>query len=517
VTSPTVEIRPEVAIYSAFARLNYKSWYALAEFVDNSLQSYQTTQEQIKAADGALQPLRVTILLGEDFIEVKDNAGGIAWRDFPRAFLPASPPPDASGLSEYGLGLKAAACWFSKRWSVRTKAVGEPVERTITFDVPTITATHLDRLPIDERAAPATSHYTILTLENLNVRPRARTVDKIKRHLASIYRVFIRDGTLELQVDTDFLEYLSPELLEAPYFLDPGGSPRKWRREFSLQLDETHRIWGWAGILKRASVANAGLAVFRRQRLIEGSYGEAYRPEVLFRKSNTFTYQRLIGEVFVEGFTVSHTKDGIQWADWEEDLLRWLRNELDREPLPLLKQAEGFRVGRTRPARSLEHVATDTQTVLGQRVPPLVDEQLGSPVDDAPLAAELPDARSEARREVVFRLEHAGQEWHVHIDLIADEAIYPWLDLAGVERGAERSLRIRVNTAHPFMVRFATPTGSELPALIRLAAGFALAETTARAIGVDRAGTIRRNLNQLLREALASPAEDIEDDPVEDS
>jgi hypothetical protein len=258
-------------------------------------------------------------------------------------------------------------------------------------------------------------------------------------------------------------------------------------------------------------VTNAGFAIFRRQRLIEGSYGEAYRPELLFRKSNSYTYQRLVGELFVEGFTVSHTKDGVQWSDWEDDVLKWLRNEIDQEPLPLLKQAEGYRVGRAQKTRNLELVASDTQQVVAQRVPPLVDDQLQKPADHSPLQSDLSDAKPEATRDVEFRLEHAGQEWHVQIELVADEAVYPWLDVAGGERGSERRLRIRVNLAHPFMVRFSTPSGSELPALIRIAVGLAIAEATARATGVDRAGTIRRNLNQLLREALSAPAEEIEE------
>ena len=37
---------------------------------------------------------------------------------------PAAIPPDRSGLSEFGMGMKSAACWFAPRWSVRTKALG---------------------------------------------------------------------------------------------------------------------------------------------------------------------------------------------------------------------------------------------------------------------------------------------------------------------------------------------------------------------------------------------------------
>src|SRR5689334_17458714 len=123
-----VEIRPEVAIYAAFARLNYEPWYALAEFVDNALQSYLANRSALQELHGASFRLHVGISITDDRIEIRDNAAGIALPDFPRAFRPATPPPDTSGLSEFGLGMKAAACWFSRRWTVSTRALGEPVQ-----------------------------------------------------------------------------------------------------------------------------------------------------------------------------------------------------------------------------------------------------------------------------------------------------------------------------------------------------------------------------------------------------
>ena len=31
--------------------------------------------------------------------------------------------------------MKSAACWFAPRWTVRTSALGEPVVRTVHFDI----------------------------------------------------------------------------------------------------------------------------------------------------------------------------------------------------------------------------------------------------------------------------------------------------------------------------------------------------------------------------------------------
>jgi hypothetical protein len=122
-----IPIRPEVGMYAAFARLNYKPWFALAEFVDNSIQSAQSNINTLRKVHDQSYKLKVRISISDQSIEVTDNAAGIASNDYARAFLPASPPKDTSGLSEFGLGMKAAASWFSNNWNVRTKAIGETV------------------------------------------------------------------------------------------------------------------------------------------------------------------------------------------------------------------------------------------------------------------------------------------------------------------------------------------------------------------------------------------------------
>jgi hypothetical protein len=55
------------------------------------------------------------------------------------------------------------------------------------------------------------------------------------------------------------------------------------------------------------------------------------------------------------------------------------------------------------------------------------------------------------------------------------------------------------------MVRFAQADPEELEGLLRVGAAIAVAEVLARDSGVRAAGTIRRNVNDILREALSEP------------
>ncbi len=124
--STRINIRPEVSILSVLRHLNYKPWFAFAEFVDNSVQSFLANRQALQAIHGDSTQLRVDIILESDApgrIIVRDNAAGISARDYGRAFKPAEVPPDRSGLSEFGMGMKSAACWFAVQWSVRTSAL----------------------------------------------------------------------------------------------------------------------------------------------------------------------------------------------------------------------------------------------------------------------------------------------------------------------------------------------------------------------------------------------------------
>ena len=44
-----LNIQPNAGIMNVFSRLSYKPWYAIAEFVDNSTQSYYSNKKELKS------------------------------------------------------------------------------------------------------------------------------------------------------------------------------------------------------------------------------------------------------------------------------------------------------------------------------------------------------------------------------------------------------------------------------------------------------------------------------------
>lgn len=521
-----VGIRPGVNILAVLRHLEYKPWYALAEYVDNAVQSFLSNRDRLPEGAKLLVAIEID-RLGKTII-IKDNAGGIGENDITRAFRPAEPPQDPGGLSQFGMGMKSASCWFAPVWDVCSSAIGEPVERRIQFDIDKIIEDRIDELDIETIPCDPSDHFTRLTLRNVYQVPQGRTLGKIRDHLTDIYRCFIRDGVLELRVpgasvsaSDEALRYDEPESLVASRYTvenEPDGEASQWRKSIAFELDDGRVVCGEAGLLARGDTRRAGLCLFRRNRAIVGTGDEKYRPPEIFGSGNTYESQRVWGELHMDDFDVSHTKDGFRWGDAEDQFLDKLRKALDDEPLPLLKQARNYRSGR--PTRSgTSNAASNAVTGVVSALATHGAEDFArvnsstATVPEPPL--ELPENISAAIEHREFAVHATGGEWNVTVELSGTDGAPDWLEIACDHNEALRTRRVglRVNLASPFMRRVVRVDDQEsLEPVLRLAAAFGLAEVLARFSGGSCGpGELRRNANELLRSSLSrrSNGEDV--------
>lgn len=513
-TVTSVNIRPEVTILSVLQHLNYRPWFALAEFVDNALESFLHCRKELAEANGGQAELTVQIEIESGAggrIVVRDNAGGIRESEFPRAFRPAELPPDRSGLSEFGMGMKSAACWFARKWEVRTSALGEAVERTVSFDIYKIVNEKHDKLAVKVKAIAAGAHFTEVSMLELHHPPKGRTVAKIKEHLASIYRVYLRSGTLKLTFNGDALQHDEPAVLNAPPFTNPQEPAVKWRKRINFDFGNGQRVDGFAALRETASTAYAGLALFRRNRLIQGSGDEAYRPTAIFGNPNSYRYQRLFGELHLQGFEVSHTKDGFRWEEHEEVFLECLKEELERKPLNLLDQAEGYRAKQSKKSiqETAQKVTDHVAEAVEHEVAPLLEREAESPASPPPLPPEVPKSPLEASTRTVD-IAAGAQLWQITIRTTIDPAVGSWLRLGEQTRrqaGADtvRCIAIDVALAHPFTQQFLGANNENLELFLRFAAAIALALVMAAAGGGGSPQFALHHLNSLLRDAFSQP------------
>lgn len=515
----TINIRPGVNVLSVLPHLNYKAWYALAEFIDNSIQSSITRRKELETAYGGNYALQVNITFNADDsrIVVLDNAAGIASSDYQRAFRPAEIPPDATGLSEFGMGMKSAACWFAPKWSVRSSALGESVERTVFFDIDRIVHDSIEELNVVSLAASEDKHHTEIRLEDIRRFPKGRTIGKIKEHLASIYRTFLRSGQLELLVDGEHLSYEEPKILVTQSYKEPDGPEITWKREIDIELGQGKSATGFIAIRETANTRLAGLALFRRNRLVLGSVDETYRPEDIFGRSNSYAFQRVFGEIHLKGFNVSHTKDGVKWEESEDEFLRKLRQILTADDMPILQQVREYRTKKD--ARNARQFAAEAGRNVAARfdhkafisgVTPEMPSQGGEVLEPEPeLDNDSPDVGTELepladseREEFQFEYVFRGVPWVVKVELAYADTDGDWLAIRSrpaITDPDPREVLIRVAMLHPFMAQFPNLDSEGFAAVLNIAATMALSEVIATELASHHPKAIRQYTNEILK------------------
>lgn len=512
--SGSVSVVPGVNMLRVLSHLNYKPWFALGEFVDNAIQSY--------IADPTLRAVEVQIDIdarAETPIVIRDNSSGIRREDFDRAFKPATAPPDSSGLSEFGMGMKSAAYWFSDQWSVVTSVAGSDRAYSVEFDVQKITENNLDVVEVRSQPTAPATHFTEVRLDHVRHVPVGRTIGKIKDHLRDIYREFIDSGHVTLVVNGDVLKHKYPEVLKAPHFADPTGDIIVWRVDFDFEVAPGRRARGFAALRDPGSTRNTGLSLFRRGRIIEGSGDEGYMPSVIFGGGNSYESQRVFGDIHLEGFGVSHTKDGLQWDGFEDRFLELLRSAIDADERPLLRQAKYFRkfeFGRS--ARKnvegvLERTANDVKKLGGDTPKPFEFERERSTTGSTTVGREagsnlLAEARepSDPQEPLLSRsveFDRLGITWHVSVESSSTLAPSQWFSKSISKSADEIRLRVQLNVSHPFVIRFCQRESESLEAVVRMAVAMAVGEVLARLSGTNSAGAAIAAMNSIITDVLA--------------
>lgn len=518
-----VSIRPGVTILSVLKHLNYKPYYALAEFVDNSIDSYLKYQSEIVkiAGSGFRLSINIEFNTNDNKIIITDNAAGIHSDDYQRAFRTAEVPPDNTKLSEFGMGMKSAACWFTDEWEVRTTALDEDIERTVIFDISKIVHDKIEELEISTKKTSLKTHYTVITLKNVDDKmPIKSGLGKVKRHLASIYRDFIRRGVLELKINGEPLKYISPKILKVPYYETPDEAPIEWLQkvEFDFGSDGKGgelKARGFVAIMETMSIRDSGFALFRRGRVIEGSADndEGFRPAKISGSVGSHRYKRLFGELHLEGFKVSHTKDGFQWDDNMDAFLDILKEQLENEQsIPILKQADKFRIRESvkNYQKVSKKVVDNTADIIKQGLSEDVTFVRNKEKQDFVDDVELDNSNQSYYK--AFTLNLNDTDWQVHIEVSYDETIRDLIQIGDhlipedkiANSKGYRTIGVRLSLLHPFMIEFAGDDSDIIEPILRIAVALGLSEVIAKETK-SHVSEVRNNLNELLKGSLSKP------------
>jgi hypothetical protein len=513
-----VDIRPDAAALRMFRSLSFTSWYALGEFVDNSISSYFQTRDQLGRAYGDDYTCDVRISFDDRIgrLVVDDNAGGIARADIRRALRTGEPPPDTGvGLNLHGVGMKAAAFWWGQRLKIETWPLGEPHGWSVEIDLGAAGTQPQATAAVHE--IPSRDHSgTRITVDglwqNAPVAPKTRAT--IGAYLPSIYRKFISvadadshikvagEGShpVRLFLDGRQLSFEPPKLLRAPFWPSPDG-PRKgarsklWRTDIAVELSSGRKIEGWVGILETMSRELSGFTLHYRGKGIGGvtpldgtkESNSGFRPRAIFGQAGSYRAQSYIGEFDVTELGKSITTDSTMWTpDEEDEFVGHVLEQLKDESLDLWSMAVNFKRRKRGQVekRSLQRASTAAATQLRDAVSGNISH---GEVDD-----ELLDD-DEAAPEVRFVI--TDKEVHTHSFALrfSTNRDRPFVTLT--ENAKRRAHTVVVNENHPLFDDLPPIDINVRTLLTRLALSIAAAEVF---IETPDRHVVRAKMNQIL-------------------
>lgn len=503
-----VSIKIQTGVYGQFRNLKNTVWYALGEYVDNAVQSFESNRKRLLENNNNDYQFEVRIDIDNEnnFIRIFDNAAGIDSVNFQRAFEPAHIPIDNTGLHEFGMGMKTASIWLANLWTVETAALGEDELRFVEFDLDKVLKEEQELLSVKNIDKSPNVHYTEIVLHDLSMNaPSNHQIDKIKRHLLSIYRKFIRKGDMKLFINDEELIYEEPEILKAQYYNNPQGEAIEWKKEINFSTGK-YKVNGFIAILNTMSTSTLnGLSLFRRGRVIEGSHDEKYRPKVLCGQVGSPRYKRIFGELELEGFAVSFNKGSFQEQEDLEALMEAIQTEISNKDFDLYTQAEKYIKPKTiednkvvgkNIVSALKKVSDkeNLKTKLDNSIKEIENETLVANNIEFSKKAETIDSHEEI-------IELKGDKYKLRLELITEHAVSDLYSMVIIDDELfSKKVIYKINLAHPFFTRFEKLKKEEdYQPILLIIRSLVLAEIIAPSQGTKGAGNVRLNFNSFIK------------------
>ena len=488
-----LNIRPDTGVYGTYKRISYEPWTALAEFVDNSTQSFYDHKDELYKTK-YYKGLKIEISYIEDQsigdeIIIKDNAFGMEYKDFQRAIILDRPPMKTNGRNEFGMGLKAAACWFGNLWSVETTSLGSNIKYRAEVDIDCLIKYKNEYIDVEEEKVNPNEHYTIIKIQRLNKKIKGKRIEKkIHELLSSIYRCDLRTGDIKIYYNGNLLEFEEVK----PYV---DENKKEWKKDIEFDIpyhNEQLHVNGFIAIRIPGDVKNAGFTLLRRGRVIIGGPDKNYRPREVFGAANSFSYQRLYGELEMDNWPVTQAKDSFDWSN--EDLESKLIDKLVEVTREYKINSDNLRVREKTSIKYLKDklasdfnnngfvtdldivIKDDKETVknvdivavdynnkdYSDKDSDIVNESVGDGVE------------IEDNKPILWKMKYRGREYNLEMVFNQNDYKSAWLQLEPIDK-ENGKYRLILNIKHPFFFPFIQKKDF-LVVLAKFATALAIAE-----------------------------------------
>lgn len=477
-----ISFKATQGVYMTYPNYPYKAAQVFGEFIDNSIQSFESNKSQLLNSDPNFV-LRVDIsfdwatdpsdnLIKATKIAISDNAAGMTSERFAVAFNLADKNSFREGLNEFGIGMKAASAWFGNNWHVETKSITDNVTRIVDVDLKRIIEEDINELDSLETYDDSKIHGTTIVItgiwpENAILKDNK---DKLIKSIASIYRYYLRRGELKLYIDGELLSFKDYDVLKAAPYTDPDGPDVEWKKYVEVDDHHGHKITGFIALLKDMSDEKRGVVFLRNHRVVMGfdpedrTVGKDFIGQIGSAK-----YRRVYGELDLTGFTVSFGKNQVNNQPLLESLCEGAVGKLKINGVNLLTQAAKYKTRKkSHPTPSpvvppAPATPSTPSTPITPSTPPQEPAPISAPSSPAPSPAPsspapitpvppqpTPSAIILARGKFTFD----GSNYSIHVVPGNESSELFWNDYSQFDN---HIITCKVNLEHPFFTVYGKP------------------------------------------------------------
>ena len=281
-----LDITPDKSLIRKLGSTGYRTYEAISELVDNS----------IDARGGRKVAVKVSIGYADGSIGVDDNGVGMGLAELGDAMTVAKETrhPRGKRLGMFGLGMKTACSFLGRSFSVVTSKAGSDTEYIVEYDEDGWEGSKSvgwQNFPYTaRRKRDAGTHGTSIRIGRLRVPVYAEQTTVFKKRLGERYAEYVRQGQAEIHINSVMCDPVSHKLAD--------GSVREFEVETS-----TGPVPAWIGMLERRSVVGSyGIDLYYKNRLIKmhSKFGIRNHPDMA----------RIVGRISLDDVPVNFHKTG---------------------------------------------------------------------------------------------------------------------------------------------------------------------------------------------------------------
>ncbi len=339
-----IDITPSVTTYELYQNMSYTHWFAIGEFIDNSITSAYLNWDELNSLYDGKFELKINIDFDykEKTLTITDNACGIARNDIERALTAGETPYDKSMLSVHGVGMKMSSFWLGRNLKIITSPINSKEGFHAEVDLDEIKRTKSAKSRVEE-LRPSKMPGTIIRISRIKEDkiPKGTGILKIKLLLTSMYRIYLNSKEKKVHINFNGKPLIFKELsiLTEPFWDDREGPQDdaviRWERNFEYVFTDGKKITGRVGLLETMSRDLSGFMLHYKGKGMGGigsmdasseisqqdvrDAREYYRPPRIFGQEGSYRFQRFTGEFDISDLGKTSSTDSIKWGAGEDE------------------------------------------------------------------------------------------------------------------------------------------------------------------------------------------------------